>query len=427
MTSRTEWRSTSTAAREVIRLAPDRWRESYDVFRRALHMHPASDDRWAQVRGLYEQDRVYGILADGEPEGSADRAVIATFMCSAQGMTTPSGEIVDAYGGTAAGVRDDRARRGIFGPVVTTCLQDMAERGEALMLIRPSTGDLWSRWGTGLTTRTQSLRIDRLRARVRPEIADRRDRVRRLDPGTDLREVLPPVQRRAAAAHPGTLVRSDAWWACWNPYAALSAPVHVAMLDGPDGPEGYLTWWVEYEGDGLATMRRIVHVVELFAASGPGAADLWSYLLGLPLVEEIRAVGRPLDERVPLMLTDPRACTVGGVHDELWIRVVDVAEALRLRGWASTPGDAVVLEVHDEQLPRNTGGYRITSDGAERVGSATADLSCSAQQLASLYLGDTKPSELAAAGLLEVHDAAALARADRLFAVDAAPWCGSMF
>lgn len=427
MTSRTEWRSTSTAARDVIRLGPDRWRESYDLFRRALHMHPASDDRWAQVRGLYQPDRVYGILAGGEPGGEPGGAVIGTFMCSAQGMTLPGGRTVEAYGGTAAGVRDDRARRGIFGPVVTTCLRDMAERGEALMLIRPSTGDLWSRWGTGLATRTQSLRINRLRARVRPEVADRRDRVRRLDPDTDLRQVLPPVQRRAAVAHPGTLVRSDAWWDCWNPYAGISAPVHAAVLDGPDGPEGYLTWWVEYEGAGLDTMRRIVHVVELFAASGPGAVDLWTYLLAMPLVEEIRATGRPLDERVPLLLTDPRACTVGGVHDELWLRVVDVAEALRLRGWASTPGDAVVLEVRDDDLPHNTGGYRITSDGAERVGSAAADLSCSVQQLAGLYLGDCTPSELAATGLLEVHTPAGLARADRLFAVGAAPWCGSMF
>jgi predicted acetyltransferase len=418
---------TSTVQRgaDVVHLPPDRWRESYDLFRAALHLHPASDERWAQVRELYRPDRVYGVFA--EPAGGdQEPAVVGTFMYSAQGMTTPGGEVVPAYGGTSAGVRADRAGRGLFGPVITSCLRDMAERGEALLMIRPSTGDLWQRWGTGPAARSQGFRVDRLRARPRPDLAHRRERVRRLDPGTDLAEALPPVHRRAAAARPGTVVRSAAWWACWNPHAWVTAPVHAAVVDGPDGPEGYVTWWVEYQGDELAAMRRIVHVVELFAATATGVVDLWSYVLGLPLVEEVRASGRPLDEPVPLLLTDERACEVGPVRDELWLRIVDVAEALRLRGWAPTAGDSVVLEVFDDQLPHNAGRYRIGSDGVERTGRA-ADLSCSVLHLATMYLGDRAPSQLAAAGLLDVHDPAAADRADRLFAVRSAPWGGSMF
>jgi predicted acetyltransferase len=47
--------------------------------------------------------------------------------------------------------------------------------------------------------------------------------------------------------------------------------------------------------------------------------------------------------------------------------------------------------------------------------------------LAMMYLGTWKASDLAAAGRLEVADADALARADKLFASDTTAWCGTGF
>jgi hypothetical protein len=44
-----------------------------------------------------------------------------------------------------------------------------------------------------------------------------------------------------------------------------------------------------------------------------------------------------------------------------------------------------------------------------------------------LYLGGWRASRLAGIGRLEVHDPAALAAADRLFATIDVPWCGTLF
>ena len=90
----------------------------------------------------------------------------------------------------------------------------------------------------------------------------------------------------------------------------------------------------------------------------------------------------------------------------------------------------VLLAVHDPLLPDNAGVYRIAGDGAERVGPLGAcepELSCDVAALAMAYLGDRSPSTLAATGWWTVHDPAAPARADALFATDAAPWCGTHF
>lgn len=101
--------------------------------------------------------------------------------------------------------------------------------------------------------------------------------------------------------------------------------------------------------------------------------------------------------------------------------------ALAARGWGPTASEALILEVVDEYLPHNSGIYRVTSDGVVRVAESAADLTCTVNQLSMLYFGDRSPSQLAGAELIEVHDPRALPTADRLFAVDVAPWGGSMF
>ncbi|GAA4555005.1 GNAT family N-acetyltransferase [Pseudonocardia xishanensis] len=411
-------RATSRAA-AVRPLGPERWQEAYDLFMAALHVPPTTAERWEAVRGLYVADRVYGAFEGDD--------LVGTIMSSPQELTLPGGSNAPVAGVSVAGVRNGATRRGHLDRMVRTQILDLAARGEVFAALRPSTAALWHRWGVGPATRTTTVRVDRLRSGVRRELADRRDRARQLSPHSDLHEVLPPIHRRIAACRAGVVSRPDAWWACWDPYAGAPNQIHVAVAGPAAEPSGYVAWYVEYQGGGdVAAARRVLHVLELFADTPATALDLWAHLLHVELVEEIVATGRPLDEDVPLLLTDPRAATVGPVLDELWLRIVDVPTALALRPWAPTAGESVVVEVRDDLVESNAGCYRIGSDGARRV-TAPPDLTCPVDQLAALYLGDRPPSRLAAAGRIAVHDAASVARADRLFATGPVPWAGTMF
>lgn len=398
------------------------WRRSYDVFMGALHAGPSTDGAWEAVRGLYHDGRVYGAFA-----ADSDSDLLGTLMTTPLRMTLPGGGIAVAAGATFAGVRSGATRRGVFRRLVRRQLDDLAAQGEVFWILRPATAHLWERWGTAAAARSIGLRIDRIRSGPRTELARCRGRVRELSADVDLERILPALQRGAASGRAGTILRPDEWWPRWSPYRGGNGQIHAAVAGAAGDPDGYVTWRVEYEGRDLAQTRRVLRVIELFARTREAAADLWLHLLDLELVEEIHAVGRPLDEDPGLLLTDQRARTTEAILDELWLRVIDVPEALRLRQWAPTAGETVVLEVIDDYLPQNSGHYRITSEGAERVSTSRPDLTCTVSWLAALYLGDRSPSELAGSRLIGVHDGAALARADRLFAVDAAPWGGSMF
>jgi predicted acetyltransferase len=115
---------------------------------------------------------------------------------------------------------------------------------------------------------------------------------------------------------------------------------------------------------------------------------------------------------------------VSAVHDETWLRVIDVERALAARRFA---GDgAVTIAVEDPLLPDISAGFAVTADGAKRT-DRRAQIHTGVEGLAAVLLGGATWRGLATAGLARADGPAALAIADRLFAVPDAPHAGFFF
>ena len=109
-------------------------------------------------------------------------------------------------------------------------------------------------------------------------------------------------------------------------------------------------------------------------------------------------------------------------HEGFWLRLVDVAAALKGRGW-TTDGEISITVRADRLAPWNAGSYRVNvSSGTADVTPCptTTDVEISVKALASLYTGRRSARELSAWGLL-TGDADAVRRADNLFATRHAP------
>jgi len=155
---------------------------------------------------------------------------------------------------------------------------------------------------------------------------------------------------------------------------------------------------------------------------------MWSYLFGIDLVGTVSAGERPVDDPLRWRLPDPRRLRVRQLRDHLWVRVLDVGAALSARTYAAD--DALVLELHDEFRPGNSGRWLIDGgpDGATCTRTdRAADLTLSAADLGAIYLGGVPVSTLADAGRVRELTAGAIARADRAFLVHPSPWCTTHF
>jgi predicted acetyltransferase len=165
-------------------------------------------------------------------------------------------------------------------------------------------------------------------------------------------------------------------------------------------------------------------VEDFFAPTVDAYAGLLRFLLELDLIDRVTFWMLPLDNPLPWLLVDRRAMRATAVHDETWLRVVDVRAALAARGYA---GDgSVTIAVNDPLLEDNSATFAVTASGIEAT-EQRAQLRVGIAGLGAALLGGVSWRNLAVAGVVHTDDPAALAVADRLFAVPEAPYSGTFF
>ena len=232
---------------------------------------------------------------------------------------------------------------------------------------------------------------------------------------------LPDVFRRSTAGRPGVFQKAPHLWD-----REAAAPEH---RQGGRGGIFYVGYYEDQRMEGYARYRTnegTVTVQELMAVSREAVSALWRFCFDTDLVNRAEAERRPVDDPLPWMLADPRRLQ-RSTRDGLWLRLVDVATALSQRRYSDE--GRLVIEVEDEVCPWNAARFELeasTEESVCRTTDAAPDVAITVAALASTYLGTVTFTTLADAGLVEEKKAGALARANRMFAAQQAPWtpCG---
>jgi predicted acetyltransferase len=396
---------------EIRVVQPAEYRDAHTVFGGSVHGGPADDDRWKQVESAYEDGRTFGAFEGGQ--------LIGTCQSFASRMVVPGGASLPTALVSRVGVRADHTRRGLLTGLMRA-QQDALP--EPIAVLHASEPVIYGRFGYGPATRERTVDLRRPRAVLHPAVPVAGS-IRQLS-RDEMWTVLPELYERVAPGRPGRVARPGHLWERYRMQLRERGDTGVAVVHaGPDGADGYVLYRSVSQGEG-PDETVTVEVWDFHAASAVAANSLWRYLLGLDLVDQLSVWCRPPDERVDLLVADPRAVKVPHVGDELWVRLVDVPTALNAR--AFTGSGAVVLDVRDPFRPVNSGRYRISAAGVERT-EQPAQLALEVSVLGSLYLGDLRPSTLADVGRVEVLDPAAVAVADGLFRTGTTPWAGTSF
>ncbi|MFI6850871.1 GNAT family N-acetyltransferase [Streptomyces sp. NPDC050416] len=366
-----------------------------------------------------EMDRcLLALTADGRPVGTA-----ATHPFE---LTLPGETLVPAAGVTAVGVLPSHRRQGVLGTMMRHQLTELRARGEFLSVLLASEATIYGRFGYGPATYTQQLTVPRHRAaltvpRARtmagaPAVGSDDDSVevlRRAECGDILEEVYDRYRR----AQPGALSRPHRWWALRAGQPPISpAPRYIAVHRDVDGvPDGYASYSI---GE-----TNTLTVDETIATDDAAFTALARFVLGHDLVTQVVFKHVPREHPLRWQLADFRAGQVGDDMDWLWVRLLDIPQALTARGWF-TDG-ALVLDVDDPFLGERSRYLLTVQEGkADCIPTdREPDLSLDVRDLGSVYLGGTAPSTLVRAGHIRAHHPGAATLADALFRADRPPHC----
>lgn len=378
---------------------------------------------WDEVRtwGVRDHDRWVGTLATEPrtltvPGTGADAATIT----------------VDAL--TAVTVAATHRRRGLLTAMLTESLRQAADRGDAISVLIAAEWQIYGRFGYAPSTWAADYTYYPRRAGASMAPAGS-GYVRQIDPA-HLSSFAPAIYERERALLPGGVDRAGSWWS-----RRLGADGFAPMPDyrgtwilheADAGPDGFLCWRPERDMSLNGTLGSI-KVLEFVAATPTAYRNLWAYLSGVDVIDEIHLAERPVDEPARWMLADGRALHQTELVDDLWMRLLDVPGALERRGYAAS-GRVVIEVVDDDGAGFAAGRYALDvaldADGSGARCTRTsesADVTLPQRTLASAYLGDRSLRSLAVAGGLDEHSSGSLARLDAMLVTPRRPFNGTGF
>jgi predicted acetyltransferase len=387
-----------------------------NVFRAAMvGFPPLSNLAPGRITRLLEPGRTIGAFVGAQMVGTAD-AVTSR-------LTLPGGALVGHAAVTHIGVLPSFTRKGIATDLMRHQLRDIAARGEVVATLRASEATIYERYGYGVASSSQTVEVQTARATLRPDVGTGGS-VRLLD-AAEAWDVLPRIYADNRPSRPGTIDRPEAWWQGLRMRTeSYSGPSYVAVHGEPGSESGFARYRPVDTEAWFISDQRTIAVEDFFAPTPEAYLGLLQFLLGIDLIDRVVFWMLPVDDPLPLLLVDRRAARVTAMHDETWLRIVDAEGALAARRY---DGDgAVTIAINDPLLPNNSASFTIAGDGAQPT-DRPAQLHTGVEGLAAVLLGGATWRSLAVAGLVRADDPTALAIADRLFAVPAAPHAGFFF
>ena len=387
-----------------------------NVFRTAMiGFPPLSNLAPGQIVTLLEPGRTIGAFVDGQLVGTADAVT--------SGLTLPGGAVVSHAAVTHIGVLPSFTRKGIATDLVHHQLRDITQRGEVVATLRASEATIYERYGYGVASSSQTVEVQTARAGLRPGVGAGGP-VRLLDMA-DVWDVLPQIYAQNRPSRPGTIDRPDVWWQGVRLRTqSASGPWYVAVHGAPGSETGFARYRPVGTETWFVSDQRTIVVEDFFAPTTEAYLGLLRFLLGLDLIDRVVFWMLPVDDPLPWLLLDRRAAKTTAVHDETWLRIVDVQKALAARRYEGT--GTVTLAVEDALLPDNAILVTVAGNGAELT-DQPPQLRVDVAGLGAILLGGASWHSLAVAGLARADDPAVLGIADRLFAVRDAPYAGFFF
>ena len=382
------------------------------------------DKRVARWESQWLPERTWGARSDGR--------WVATLATQPRTLTVPAPDgttrDLPADALTGVSVNPTHRRRGLLTAMIGESLAAARERGDAVSILIAAEWPIYGRFGYGpaVVGADYSYFPRQPGAAIAPYGGGT---VRQVD-FAEMHEHAFRIFDAARRARAGQVDRFALWWSRYlaqDGWSIIGTPPQCVLHEGPGGPDGALFWHVtrDFELDGRLG---VIEVDDLFAANPTAYRNLWAYLSGIDVIEEIVLRDRPVDEPARWLPRDGRSLRLRYAGDFMWVRLLDVPAALTARSYGA-PG-RVVLEVHDTALGFASGRYLLETSGAEATCVATsepADLEVSVQALGSAYLGGYSLAALTAGGGVVEARSGALVRASAMFATPLAPWTATGF
>lgn len=366
----------------------------------------------AQHEAFFERSLHRRKIGVYDPTAPFPDIPVATFASWGAELTVPGGA-VPTCAISAVTVAPTHRRRGLLRSVMAGELRTAAGLGYPLASLTVSESGIYGRFGFASAAAAVNARIDVRRAGwIGPDAPGRIDFITR-ERG---RELAPALHERIRPVTPGEIDMPDGQWDRYfgtRPDADKPGDFRAVQYRSPsDEIDGLALYRVRENPDDYAAST--VHLELLLVATDAAYAGLWRFLLSMDLIGTIEASELSTEEPLWWMIANRRAATTT-VVDHHYLRVLDVADALRARRYETADSIALVV---DDPLGITGGAFVLTTtldgpatvDAPDRVAAGLPLVRLGVAELSALLLGSVSAVTLARAGRIVSDEPARIAR-----------------
>lgn len=374
------------------RLQPDELAEDARIRSQAFSVDvgPADPDR----PGV-PLDRVHVARLGGELVGTA---TVFSFGQWFGGRSVPMGGVA------GVAVAPHARGMGIARQLIADAIVAMRDRGEVLSALYPTAPPLYRSMGYEFAGRYERTTVDlhTVAAAAKRQAGDPSLQAKPIA-GSDIQQ-LRPLYDRLAAESPGWLDRSDLFWRRIGHEINPDRHNRFCYLLTDNGGEIRAGLTVSHRA-GVEPLKFGLDIGGPFADSPDAMRAALSLVANMGATADRATFSLPVEQ---LGLAMP-AAYLDHADSWLWMaRIVDLAGAVRARGYSRHVTADVALAVHDPVAPWNDGRWllsvangearveRIEDDAPQRPDIVALDI----QTLSGLFTGFLQPGSLAGAGRL---------------------------
>ena len=369
-------------------------------------------------------------MVDMRPEWTLcvfeDGAMVTSFAAWPFSMRW-NGERIHVAGVTSVGTLPHKRRQGHLTRAMTTAFGNYRDAQQPIAILHASQAAIYQRYGYAIIAPVQDYRVDPREISFvgGPQPAGR---VRLTDKSE--KDLLKSLYRSYAAPRTGLLHRGDALWdgGMLDEHDPKAGPVYAAIYEEDGEAQGYALYLTRAgDGGGITDRDHVVTLRELNALTPPAYVALWQHVAAQDLADAIIYKSAPLDDPLFHMLQEPRRLHAA-VHDDILLRIVDVAPALSTRPYASR--GSVTFELIDDRCEWNRGTWALETDGSQGELTRTAGAAAfrlDARALSALVSGARSATALYRQGALETSQPESLRGWDHTFETAYRPHCADSF
>jgi GNAT superfamily N-acetyltransferase len=379
-----------------------------------------------QLIGMAEDQRFAADVEGSDPGTYPGVYGVFPLTLSVPGPDAATREVPCA-GLTWVGVHPDHRRKGVLTAMLRHHFEQVHEEdGTHLSALHASEPSIYGRHGYGLASLELEVSLGRGTTLTAPHLEEGAATVT-----THLATVsdadVPKRMREChlGAAELGSVVGDPGY------YARICSQLPEHLRD----KEPWRVLFARRDGAdvGFAMFRRThkweqarpAGELRVWALVGDPAARLalLRRLVDFDLIGTVKVGTVGVEDPLLLWVGGPRGASDVATYDSLWVRLVDLPEALQDRSW-SAPCD-VVVEVADTAAPWNDGRWRVRADEAgeatvERT-TAESDVRLGVAALGAAYLGGGNLVAMLRAGLVAERRKGAVAQLWRAMRTEVAP------